>query len=240
MSKPSRKLEYHAKYPYPRYRRRRGFLRGGIAALAWLLLNYKVEGRENLPKEGPLLIVGNHFHFLDSIGPIQSTKYSLEFINDAEMPMAPGIVKFLPGLWGSLKIIQGQPNLEAIRAAEAILQQRGVLMIFPEGHVHEPPLGEPLPGAAFLALRLGVPIIPIGTYSEDGWDIFGTLTKKGRRARVVSRIGKPFGLRAIGDGSAVPGREDVRQAGQEIMEQIAQMLPESARGPYLRKATPVL
>ncbi len=240
MSKSSRKLEYHAKYPYPRFRRRRSFLRGGIAALSWLLLNYKVEGQENLPKEGPLLIAGNHFHFLDSIGPIQSTKYSLEFINDAEMPMAPGIVKFLPGLWGALKIIQGQPNLEAIRAAEAILQQRGVLVIFPEGHVHKPPLGKPLPGAAFLALRLGVPIIPIGTYSEDNWDIFGTLAKKGRRARVISRSGKAFGPLASKDVSSVPGREDVRQAGQEIMEQIAQMLPESARGPYLRKATPVL
>ncbi len=239
MSKSSRKSEFQAKYPYPRYRRRRGFLRGGIAALAWLLLNYKVEGRENLPKEGPLLIVGNHFHFLDSIGPIQATKYSLEFINDTEMPMAPGIVKFLPGLWGSLKIRQGQPNLEAIRAAEAILQQRGVLMVFPEGHVHEPPLGEPLPGAAFLALRLGVPILPIGTYSEDGWDIFGTL-KKGRRARVVSRIGKPFGPLTSQEGSAVPRREDVSQAGQEIMNQIARVLPASARGPYLQDATALL
>jgi 1-acyl-sn-glycerol-3-phosphate acyltransferase len=235
MPRSRRKTEYQKKYPYPRKRTRRAFMRGGIRLLARLLLDYKVEGKENLPKSGPLLVVGNHFSFLDTICPIHVTDYSLEFINDAEMPMAPGIVKFLPSAWGTLKIMQGRPNLEAIRAAEAILEQNGILAIFPEGHVHEPPLGKPLPGAAFLALRLGVPIIPIGSYSEDNWDIFDTLTKKRRRARLVTRIGKPFGPLAPKNTDVVPSRDDVKQAGQEIMEQIAKMLPDSARGPYLQE-----
>lgn len=233
MPRSNRKTEYHAKYPYPRNRTRRGILRAGIRAASRLLLNYHIEGKENLPKKGPLLIVGNHFSFLDTICPIHVTPYPLEFIGDAKMPMAPGIVKFFPTMWGTLKIMQGQANLESIRAAEAILEQNGVLVIFPEGHVHKPPLGNPLPGAAFLALRLGVPIIPIGTYSEDDWDVFGTLTKEHRRARVVTRIGKPFGPLAVGVSNNVPGREEVKQAGHEIMTQIARMLPESARGPYL-------
>lgn len=235
MPSSRRKSEIHAKYPYPRNQTRRAFLRGGIRFLAWLLLDYKVEGKENLPESGPLLVVANHFSFLDSICPIHVTDYPLEFINDAEMPMAPGIVKFLPSVWGTLKIMQGRPNLEAIRAAEAILEQNGILGIIPEGHVHKPPLGNPLPGAAFLALRLGVPIIPIGSYSEDHWDILGTLTKKGRRARVITRIGKSFGPLAAKDADCIPTREDVKQAGQEMMEQIAKMLPESARGLYLQK-----
>ena len=237
MPRSRRRSEYHAKYPYPRKRTRRAILRAGIKAASCLLLNYRIEGKENLPKTGPLLIVGNHFHFLDTISPIKVTKYSLEFIGDAEMPMAPAIVKVFPRLWGTLRIMQGTANLEAIRAAEVILEQNGILAIFPEGHVHKAPLGSPLPGAAFLAMRLGVPIIPIGSYSEDDWDIIGTLTKKHRRARVVTRIGKPFGLLTTGDANYVPSREDVKRAGQEIMEQIAKMLPESARGPYLQEAS---
>lgn len=224
--------EYKLKYPYPRRRFIRRVLRSAIRMAASVITDYRIEGQENLPKQGPLLIVGNHFHFLDTIGPIHCTDYLLEFINDAIMPNAPATMKFLPGLWGTLKILQGTANLEAMRASEAVLAQGGVLAIFPEGHVHRLPLGKPLPGASFLALRSGVPILPIGTYSEDDWDLFGALTRKKRRARIVSRIGKPFGPLAIGDLNKSPSREEVRNAGWEIMSRIADLLPTHARGIY--------
>ena len=233
MGRQETKSDYLVKYRYPRNQFRRGLLRGGIAFLARILVDYKIFGTENLPKKGPLLIVGNHFHFLDTIGPIHSTKYPLEFIGDAEMPNAPMSMKIFPRIWGALRIMQGTPNLEAMRAAEAVLKQDGILGIFPEGHVHKPPLGTPLPGAAFMALRLGVPILPIGTYSEDDWKLFGTIREKGRRARVVTRIGETFGPLDIGEPGKLPGRVEVKVAGQVIMEKIAALLPVSARGPYL-------
>ena len=232
MRRQETKSEYSVKYHYPRHQFRRRFLRGGIVFLAKILVNYQVFGTENLPKKGPLLIVGNHFHFLDSIGPIYTTKYPLEFIGDAEMPNAPMSMKLFPRIWDTLRIMQGTPNLAAMRAAEAALEQDGVLGIFPEGHVHKPPLGNPLPGAAFMALRLGVPILPIGTFSEDDWNIFGTLREKHRKAHVVTRIGKVFGPLAIGEPGKLPGRVEVKAAGQAIMEKIAALLPISARGPY--------
>ena len=232
MGRQETKSEYLVKYRYPRHQFRRGLLRGGIALAVKLLVDYQIFGTENLPKKGPLLIVGNHFHFLDTIGPIQSTKYPLEFIGDAEMPNAPMSVKLFPRIWDTLRILQGTPNLAAMRAAEAVLEQDGILGIFPEGHVHKPPLGTPLPGAAFMALRLGVPILPIGTFSEDNWNIFGTLREKRRKVRVVTRIGEPFGPLDIGAPGTLPGRVEVKAAGQAIMEKIAALLPKSARGPY--------
>ncbi len=233
MGRQETKSEYLNKYRYPRHQFRRGVLRGGINLLAKILVDYEVHGTENLPRRGPLLIVGNHFHFLDSIGPIHSTKYPLELIGDAEMPNAPMSMKLFPRIWDTLRIMQGTPNLAAMRAAEAVLSQDGILGIFPEGHVHKPPLGTPLPGAAFMALRLGVPILPLGTFSEDDWNIFDTLRKKHRKARVVTRIGEPFGPLAIGEPGKLPGRVEVKAAGQAIMEKIAALLPTSARGPYM-------
>ncbi len=231
MTRSAARSAYQKKYPYPRRRFIRRLLQGAIAAAAGVITDYTIEGKENLPKHGPLIIVGNHSHFLDSIGPIHSTSYLLEFINDSIMPNAPANMRFLPSLWGTLKILQGTANLEAMRAAEAVLSQNGVLAIFPEGHVQKLPLGRPLPGASFLALRSGAPILPIATYSEDDWDLFGTLSRKRRRARIITRIGKPFG--PLGTGTdAIPGRLEVKAAGWEIMSQIAQLLPEHVRGPY--------
>ena len=222
---------YQLKYPYPRRQFIRGLLRGGIRFASSLLLKYKVEGLENLPEQGPLLLVGNHFHFLDTISPIHTTPYALEFIGDAVMPNAPGYLRFFPSLWGTLQILQGTPNLEAMRAAEAVLSQKGVLAIFPEGHVHKPPLGKPLPGASYLALRSGAPIVPIATFSEDNWDILGTLRRERRRARVIARIGKAFGPLSAGTDE-VPGRTEIRAAGEEIIQHIARLLPPQAGGTY--------
>ncbi|MFZ3152113.1 MAG: lysophospholipid acyltransferase family protein [Anaerolineaceae bacterium] len=240
MTREKSRSEYQKKYPYPRRQFIRRIIQGFISVAAGMLTDYNIEGRENLPKEGPLLVVGNHFHFLDTIAPIYSTPYPLEFIGDAEMPAAPTIMKIFPRLWSTLTIIQGTPNLESMRAAEAVLAQGGILAIFPEGHVHKLPLGGPLPGASYLALRSGVPIVSIATYSEDDWDLFGTIFHKHRRARICTRIGKLFGPLSDRDQNGIPGREDVKAAGLEIMTQIAQLLPVHARGPYLRlKVDPV-
>ena len=101
---------YIKKYPYPRRLLIRHFLRGLLSVASVALTEYHVEGKENLPKDGPLLIVSNHFHFLDSIGPIRSTDYLIEFINDLEIQTAPASMRFLPRLWGTLKLAQCSPN----------------------------------------------------------------------------------------------------------------------------------
>jgi len=50
---------------------------------------------------------------------------------------------------------------------------------------------------------------------------------------VVTRIGETFGPLDIGEPGKLPGRVEVKVAGQVIMEKIAALLPVSARGPYL-------
>lgn len=218
-------------YPYPRRRFVRRLLKSGISVAAGLLTKYEVSGQENLPPKGPYLIVGNHFHFLDTIGPIHATNIPLEYIGDIEMPNAPMLMKIFPRTWSTLKVEQGTPNLEALNAAEAVLAQDGVLVIYPEGHTHNPPLGRALPGAAYLAMRMGVPIIPTATYSDNDFDLFGTIRKKHRRLRIWTRIGKAFGPLSMGS-SERPTREEIRESSRIIMTQIARLLPPEFRGDY--------
>lgn len=51
---------------------------------------------------------------------------------------------------------------------------------------------------------------------------------------MVTQIGEPFGPLDIGEPGKLPGRVEVKAAGQMIMEKIAALLPVSARGPYLK------
>ncbi len=223
--------DYIKKYPWPRRRFIRGIFSGLIDIIAGILVDWHVSGIENIPKSGPLLIVGNHFSFLDTVAPIHLTNWPLEFIGDFEMPNAPPIMRIFPNLWETLKIEQGTPNFEALKASEAVLAQDGVLVIYPEGHVHEGPLNRALPGAAFMALRTGAPILPIGTISDNNWKLFKTITEEKRRLKVFSRIGKVFGpLKTNQDGR--PSREDIRQAGETIMTNIAALLPREFRGQF--------
>lgn len=223
--------EYIEKYPWPRRRFIRGLLRFGIHVVGGILTRWEVTGRENIPSEGPLLIVGNHFSFLDTVAPIHVTKWSLEFIGDFVMPNAPSTMRIFPETWQTLKIEQGTPNFETMYASEAILAQNGVLVIYPEGHVHSGPLNPALPGAAYMALRTGVPILPIGTISDNDWKLFKTITEKKRRLGVFTRIGEVFGpLKS--ENPDRPSRNEIKAAGDLIMRRIAALLPEEYRGNF--------
>lgn len=219
------------RYQWPRRRFIRGMLKIGIDLAGSILTRWEIKGKENIPTQGPLLVVGNHFHFLDTVAPIRSTHWPLEFIGDLVMPNAPPIMRVFPNAWQTLKIRQGTPNIEALQASQAILAQNGVLVIYPEGHVHSGPLQPALPGAAYMALRTGVPILPIGTISDDEWKLFRTLTEEKRRLKISTQIGEVFGPIETSNPER-PSREEIKAAGDLIMTKIAALLPKEYRGEF--------
>jgi 1-acyl-sn-glycerol-3-phosphate acyltransferase len=227
-----RKLKGFIKeYPWPRRRFIRGLLTFGINFLASILTRWEITGLENIPAKGPLLIVGNHFHFLDTVAPIYATRWPIEFIGDLVMPNAPPIMRIFPNAWQTLKIQQGTPNFEALLASQAILDQDGVLVIYPEGHVHSGPLREALPGAAYMALRTGVPILPMGTISDNDWKLFETIYEEKRRLKIFTNVGEVFGPIETSNPER-PTREEIKAAGHLIMTKIAALLPQEYWGEF--------
>jgi 1-acyl-sn-glycerol-3-phosphate acyltransferase len=227
-----RKLKRFIKnYPWPRRKLIRGILTAGINFFASILTRWEIEGLENLPAKGPLLIVGNHFHFLDTVAPIHTTRWPVEFVGDLVMPNAPPIMRLFPNAWQTLKIQQGTPNFEALQASQAILEQNGVLVIYPEGHVHSGPLHPALPGAAYMALRTGVPILPMGTISDNDWKLFKTISENKRRLKIFTNIGEVFGPIETSNPER-PTREEIKAAGHLIMTKIAALLPQEYRGEF--------
>ena len=231
MARKEQKRKYIHKYPWPRRTFIRGILSFGIEVISKILTRWEVLGSENIPEKGPLVIVGNHFSFLDSVAPIHATQWPLEFIGDFEMPNAPPIMRNFPKLWETLKIEQGTPNFEALLASEAVLSQNGVLVIYPEGHVHTGPLNPALPGAAYIALRTGAPILPMGTISDNDWKLFKTITKEKRRLGITTKIGQVFGPLKT-ENARRPTRQEIEDAGQLIMTKIAALLPPEFRNGF--------
>ncbi|NLG50696.1 MAG: 1-acyl-sn-glycerol-3-phosphate acyltransferase [Chloroflexi bacterium] len=193
-----------------------------------LLTDLEIVGTENLPERGPLLVVANHFSFIDPVLAVRIAPWPIEFLGGFHMPNAPSAVTFIPKLWGYLPVFRGTGSRGALRAAESILGQGGIVGIFPEGGSWATVLRPARPGTAYLAARTGARILPIGL--DGAPHIFPSL-RKGRRARVIARIGQPFGpFQASGRGAE--RRERLEEIGHEIMRHIAQLLPQEQRGFY--------
>jgi 1-acyl-sn-glycerol-3-phosphate acyltransferase len=213
--------------PYPRRQFIRRILKSGIALAYGVLADIKIEGRENLPPGGPLIVVGNHFHFLDPLMFIHLLPYPMEFVGGAKMPNAPAATHFLQRMFGVIPTARGSVSRDTLYGAESILKQNGVLGIFPEGGSWATVLRPPRPGTAFLAWRTGARILPIGIDGAVGF--FKHFGKK--RAPVTLRIGKPFGP-LNGTTNSRPSREEFDEMGHEIMRHIAELIPPDKRGFY--------
>jgi 1-acyl-sn-glycerol-3-phosphate acyltransferase len=223
-----RNNNHHQKYPYPRRRViRRVSQQLAYAALA-ALTDLRIIGRENLPHSGPLIVVANHFSFIDPVAMIRAVPWPIEFVGGFQMPNAPTVVKWLPKVWGYYPVHRGTFSTDALRAAEAVLEQQGILGIFPEAGNWATVLRPARPGAAFLAVRTGAPILPMGFANLN--EVFPSL-RRGKRASVTIRIGKPFGpFHANGRGHK--RRPKLEAIGHEIMERIARLIPPEKRGHY--------
>ena len=220
--------EIQLKYPYPRRRLIRSVLRKLARVALTVLTDLHITGQENLPKGGPLLVVANHFSFIDPVAMVQMVPWPIEFVGGLEMPNAPTSVTWIPKVWGYYPVHRGGASLGALRAAEAILEQDGVLGIFPEAGNWATVLRPARPGAAFLAVRTGAPILPMGFGGLN--DVFPAL-RQGRRARVTLKIGELLGpFQAEGKGRQ--RRKKLDAIGDEIMQRIAELIPPEKRGHY--------
>lgn len=196
-----------------------------LAKFAFLLLGrLRVEGLENIPRSGPIILVANHFHFADPVAMLVATSRQVEFVGGFQFPNAPAIVKFIPGLWGYFPVFRGAYSRKGLEAAKNVLAQNGVLGIFPEGGAWAQVLRPARPGAAFLAVETGALIVPIGL---DG---FHNLFKQWRPDLAI-RIGKPIGPYGT-DKSGKERRLELNRIGEDIMGHIAELLPENRRGVF--------
>ncbi|HKY52657.1 MAG TPA: lysophospholipid acyltransferase family protein, partial [Anaerolineales bacterium] len=121
----------------------------------------------------------------------------------------------------------GRPDRRALRAVLDGLAEGRMVALAPEGRQSLiGGLEEGNAGAAFLAMKSGAPIVPIAMTGTENENVYSHL-KRWKRAPVTLTIGKPFHLREQADRQAM-----LREGTRQIMESLANLLPESYRGNY--------
>ena len=213
---------------YPRRRVVRRVLKSLIQAAFGALSDFKVMGQANLPKDGPLLVIGNHFSFLDPVALIGTMPYPIEFIGGTQMPNAPTAVWWIARMYGTLPVRRGSVSRDTLKASQRVLEQGGVLGVFPEAGSWATVLRPARLGAAFLASATEARVLPVGLH---GLTQFFPRLRKGSRPQVTLRIGKPFGPFFVSERGE-SDRKRLADIGHEMMRRIAQLIPAELRGHY--------
>lgn len=213
----------------------RAVLRSVAKLLTSLLLRARVGGLENFPRRGPAVIVFNHLGDTDAVLMMAKLPYRspAEGLGKIELN-DHWLVGPVFRAYGIIWVHRGRPDRKALRAALDALAQGRVVALAPEGRQSViGGLEDGNPGAAFLALKSGAPVVPVGLTGTENSNVFGHL-KRWKRAPVSLTVGKPFYLKrqAEGDDAGTKSQRAMREATRQIMEAIARLLPESYRGNY--------
>jgi 1-acyl-sn-glycerol-3-phosphate acyltransferase len=145
-----------------------------------------VSGAEHIPKEGAAIVAPNHKSFWDAVFLAVCTRRPLRFMAKTELIEAP-YGRLLVRL-GAFPVRRGRADADSLETARVILEQGGLLALFPEGtRVRDPEeLGHPKRGAGRLALETGTPLIPTAITGTE--QLFLGPFPKPRRVQVAFAV----------------------------------------------------
>ena len=196
-----------------------------LRPLVALVLPYDVEGQENLPAEGPAIVMINHTNLLDVVMPGMFLPRDVVMVSKIENFRTPVLGLFVRA-YGSLPLHRGEADLEAMRLSLQALKRGEVVVIAPEGtRIGHGRLQPGYDGLAFVASQADVPVVPFAIYGHVDW---WRNLKRLRRTPLHIRVGEPFRFVLTGRRR----RAELRAMTREAMYRLAALLPPENRGVY--------
>jgi 1-acyl-sn-glycerol-3-phosphate acyltransferase len=197
-------------------------LKAILTPILLVVYRVRVEGRDALPRQGPVILAANHRSFLDSIFLPLVLRRRVTFVAKAEYFDDPKTAWFFRAV-GQIPIRRegGSASDGALAAATDVLQRGGVFGIYPEGtRTRDGYLHRGHTGVARLAMKTGAPIVPVGLVGTD--ECQPTDKKLPRLFRRVSvRFGPPLAVEHYAERG--DDRMVLRQITDELMFEIREL-----------------
>jgi len=193
------------------------------------LCSVEVYGAENIPGNGPYIVVFNQFSIFDppailSLLPIQPEVFAASYL---WRKFGPGI---LMRLYGAIPVPRTQFNRKAIVTAKQIINEKRTLILSPEGtRSGEPGMNQAKPGIAYIDGNTECLVVPVGIEGTTRNLIKGVLNYSKRK--IILRVGVPTTIRLV-HKTGKKRKQELQRETDMIMVKIAEMLPESYWGYY--------
>ncbi|MFM8957243.1 MAG: lysophospholipid acyltransferase family protein [Actinomycetota bacterium] len=200
-----------------------------VRDLLWILsklwFRVSVSGREHLPKSGAYIIAPVHRSNIDT--PLSSfiTRRRVRFMGKDSLWKQKQIGAFL-SLLGGFPVTRGAADFEALKRCVAVLDGGEPLVMFPEGTRQSGALLHPLfEGPAYVALKRGVPIVPVGIGGSERVMRKGSKMIWPRKCHVT--IGAPIAVEHGGSGRV--DRERMTQITAELAQRLQAVFDDARR-----------
>ena len=204
-----------------------GIVRFLIWLVAKLLWRISFEGLENVPRTGPFVLAPVHRSFVD-FGLVSAvTRRRMGYMGKESLWKSKAFGAFITML-GAYPVNRGAPDREALRRTLNILEKGEPLVLFPEGTRRAGPVVEHLhEGAAFVASRAGVPLVPVGIGGSE------QALPKGKRlprpVKIHVIVGEPIVPPPIAEGARHPSRRAVKELTVELQAVLQDLFDRAQR-----------
>jgi len=141
----------------------RVIVRGAILGYCKIIHRLKVVGKENIPKEGPVIFCGNHRHYLDAPIVVITAGRHIRYVAKKELARNP-FFRFLGFVFEGIYVKRDAKDITAMKECMRTLKNGGCVGIFPEGVRNgiEKNNGKLKNGATYIAMKTGAKIVPLG------------------------------------------------------------------------------
>ena len=196
-----------------------------LLILSKIYFRVTVSGREHLPKSGPYIIAPVHRSNIDTPLSAFVTRRRVRFMGKDSLWKQKQIGMFL-SLLGGFPVTRGAADLEALKRCVAVLDAGEPLVMFPEGTRQSGATLHPLfEGPAYVALKRGVPIVPVGIGGTERVMRKGSKMIWPHKCHVT--IGEPIAVEHGGNGRV--DRERMTQITAELASRLQVVFDDARR-----------